>query len=74
MVERVKQEISIHSRLQHPSILKLYTSFEDHDYVYMVLELCHNGDLQKYLKTVTVLSEVESKSFSKSSSQQVGLN
>ena len=32
------------------SFLQLYSFFEDEQYVYLVLELCHNGDLQKYLK------------------------
>lgn len=50
MVNRVRQEVTIHSRLNHPSILKLYTFFEDANYVYLVLELAHNGELQKYLK------------------------
>lgn len=50
MVNRVKQEVSIHSRLKHPSILELYECFEDINYVYLVLELCHNGELQKCLK------------------------
>lgn len=50
MVGRVQQEVSIHSRLKHPSILELYTFFEDANYVYLILELCHNGELQQYIK------------------------
>lgn len=50
MVDRVRQEVTIHSRLKHPSILELYTFFEDANYVYLVLELCHNGELQQYIK------------------------
>lgn len=50
MVGRVRQEVGIHSRLKHPSVLELYTFFEDENYVYLVLELCHNGELQRYLK------------------------
>lgn len=50
MVSRVKQEVSIHSRLKHPSILELFICFEDINYVYLILELCHNGELQKYVK------------------------
>ena len=50
MVNRVKQEVAIHSRLKHPAVLELYTFFEDSSYVYLVLELCHNGELQRYLK------------------------
>lgn len=51
MVDRVNQEVRIHSRLKHPTILELYTCFEDSNYVYLVLELCHNGELQRFLKT-----------------------
>lgn len=50
MVDRVRQEVAIHSTLKHPSILELYTFFEDKNYVYLVLELCHNGELQRYLR------------------------
>lgn len=50
LVSRVRQEVTIHSRLKHPSILELYTFFEDANYVYLVLELCHNGELQQYMK------------------------
>lgn len=52
MVDRVRQEVSIHYRLKHPAILELYTFFEDDNYVYLILELCHNGELQNYLKKV----------------------
>lgn len=51
MVARVRQEVNIHSRLKHPAILEVYTCFEDANYVYLVLELCHNGELQRFLKT-----------------------
>lgn len=50
MMDRVKQEVEIHIQLNHPSILKVYTCFENANYVYLVLELCHNGELQRYLK------------------------
>lgn len=49
MTDRVRQEVGIHSRLKHPSILELYTFFEDNNYVYIVLELAHNGTLHKYM-------------------------
>nr|CAG4638347.1 EOG090X03P9 [Cyclestheria hislopi] len=42
----------IHSRLRHPSILQLHTFFEDNDFVYLVLDLCENGELQRYLKAL----------------------
>ena len=50
MSERVRQEVRIHARLKHPAIVELISFFEDASYVYLVLELCHNGELAKYLK------------------------
>lgn len=50
MLARVQQEVAIHSKLKHPSILELYTAFNDASYVYLVLELAHNGELHRYLK------------------------
>ncbi|RZB77480.1 serine/threonine-protein kinase PLK4, partial [Asbolus verrucosus] len=61
MVKRVEQEVSIHYRLKHPSILELYTFFEDANYVYLVLELCYNGELRQYIKRKALTeSEVSS--------------
>lgn len=31
-------------------LLKLYNYFEDSNYVYLVLEMCHNGEMGRYLK------------------------
>ncbi|XP_053399578.1 serine/threonine-protein kinase PLK4-like isoform X2 [Mercenaria mercenaria] len=66
MVTRVKKEVEIHSRLKHPSILELYNYFEDNNYVYLILEMCQNGELQRYLKSsCRVLSEDEARHFMK---------
>lgn len=60
MGDRVRQEVKIHSRLKHPSVIELYTYFEDNNYVYLVLELAHNGELQRYMKNnATTFSEEE---------------
>ncbi|XP_058889807.1 serine/threonine-protein kinase PLK4-like [Acipenser ruthenus] len=50
MVQRVRSEVEIHCQLKHPSILELYNYFEDSNYVYLVLEMCHNGEMSRYLK------------------------
>ncbi|OLY82800.1 Serine/threonine-protein kinase PLK4 [Smittium mucronatum] len=47
--DRVAAEVSIHSRISHPSIVKLYDYFEDNEKVYLIMELCQNGDLFSYL-------------------------
>lgn len=51
MEKRVCEEVQIHSRLKHPSILELHEFFEDENYVYLVLEYAENGELQNFLKT-----------------------
>ncbi|CAH1776949.1 unnamed protein product [Owenia fusiformis] len=66
MVARVKKEVEIQSRLKHPSILELYNYFEDEHYVYLVLEMCHNGELYRYLKTnCKVFTEDEGRHYMK---------
>ncbi|GFV74048.1 hypothetical protein TNCV_2952001 [Trichonephila clavipes] len=46
----VCKEIEIHSTLQHRNIVKLYDTFEDEDYIYLILELCEEGSLEDYMK------------------------
>ncbi|ESO03067.1 hypothetical protein HELRODRAFT_80994, partial [Helobdella robusta] len=53
MMKRVLQEVAIHSRLKHPSILEVYNYFEDAHYIYLILELCPHGDLNSKLKTLS---------------------
>merc|ERR1719191_484568 len=31
--------------MDHPNILKLYETFEDHKYIYLIMELCTGGNL-----------------------------
>lgn len=50
MVQRVKNEVTIHAALEHPNILRLYHFFEDDRNVYLVMELCEKGELYKLLK------------------------
>ncbi|XP_065323027.1 serine/threonine-protein kinase PLK4-like [Gordionus sp. m RMFG-2023] len=49
MISRVRNEVEIHSQLKHSSLLELYDYFEDKQYVYIILELCHMGELGTYV-------------------------
>ncbi|KAI8817463.1 kinase-like domain-containing protein [Fimicolochytrium jonesii] len=49
MTRRVGNEVEIHWQLHHPSILELYNYFEDKSYVYLVMEICQNGELYQYI-------------------------
>jgi len=44
-VDRFKQEIAIMKMMDHPNIIKLYETFEDHRNIYLVMELCSGGEL-----------------------------
>ncbi|XP_062964467.1 serine/threonine-protein kinase PLK4 isoform X1 [Cynocephalus volans] len=64
MVQRVQNEVKIHCQLKHPSILELYNYFEDNNYVYLVLEMCHNGEMNRYIKNrMKPFSENEARHF-----------
>jgi calcium-dependent protein kinase len=44
-LERFQQEIAIMKMMDHPNIIKLYETFEDHKNIYLVMELCNGGEL-----------------------------
>jgi len=44
-IDRFKQEIAIMKMMDHPNIIKLYESFEDHRNIYLVMELSTGGEL-----------------------------
>jgi len=41
----ILREVEILTKLDHPSVVKLYETFEDEDHAHLVLELCDGGDL-----------------------------
>jgi len=43
--DRLKNEIDIMKRMDHPGIIRLYETFEDETNVCIVMELCTGGDL-----------------------------
>lgn len=51
------REIKIQTFLNHPNIVKLYTFFCDHQFIYLALELCYSGELYDFLKKKRKLSE-----------------
>mmetsp|Transcript_130820 Transcript_130820/g.230481 ORF Transcript_130820/g.230481 Transcript_130820/m.230481 type:complete len:800 (-) Transcript_130820:102-2501(-) len=53
----VANEVAIMKSLDHPNIVKLFETFEDDRYFYLVLELCEGGDLLDRLMEVHQFSE-----------------
>jgi len=45
----LKEEIRVAKLLDHPGIVKLFEVFEDQKSVYMVMELCRDGDLEEHV-------------------------
>jgi len=44
-IERFQREIAIMKVMDHPNIIKLFESFEDHHNIYLAMELCSGGEL-----------------------------
>jgi calcium-dependent protein kinase len=61
-IEIVKREVSIMKDLDHPSIIRLFETFEDHDNVYLVMELCTGGELFDRVVELGHLTEVQAAS------------
>ncbi|GLV36975.1 Phosphorylase kinase gamma [Carabus blaptoides fortunei] len=56
--EAIKQEISILRLVAgHPYIIELQDVFESNTFIFLVFELCKNGELFDYLTSVVTLSE-----------------
>lgn len=50
-LEQLRVEIAVMTELDHPNILRLIEYFETDIEVYLVLELCHGGELLDHLHT-----------------------
>ena len=42
-------EVKYSLKLKHPNIIKVYEVYENEDYIYLVMDLCENGDLFDYI-------------------------
>jgi serine/threonine protein kinase len=57
MMKRVLNEIRIHTMLDHYSIVRLIDHFEDDTAFYLIMDLCPNGNMFKFLRTEGPLAE-----------------
>jgi len=44
-VNEIWKEVAVMKRLDHPNIIKIYDTFEDHRNIYLIMELCTGGEL-----------------------------
>jgi serine/threonine protein kinase len=59
LMEKVNSEIKVHRNLRHPNIVRCIHYGLDHVHLYMVLELCTQGNLYTYLQKHGRLLEAE---------------
>lgn len=59
--EGLHQEVAMLMGISHPNILCLKETFNEPDYVYVVLELAPNGELFHYISTNTKLTEAQTR-------------
>jgi len=57
--QKLMSEIKIHKAMNHPSVVKFESYFEDTQRVYILLELCQNQTLKELLKKRKRLHELE---------------
>ncbi|RMZ82949.1 hypothetical protein DV737_g1759, partial [Chaetothyriales sp. CBS 132003] len=59
--EGLQQEIAVLMSVSHPNVLCLKDTFDEHDAVYLVLELAAEGELFNWIVTKQKLSEAETR-------------
>lgn len=64
-LQRARREISIMRSLDHPSICRLYDVVETKESIYIVMELCANGELFQYVTSRGRLEEAEARTLFK---------
>lgn len=61
--EKMSQEIRLHKSVSHLYIVKLFSYFEDSNFVYVILELCRRKSLMELHKRRHALTEPETRYF-----------
>ena len=61
--EKMAQEISLHKQLNHKFVVKLFSYFEDSNFVYIVLELCRRRSMMELHKRRKAITEPETRYF-----------
>ena len=51
LTQKLVSEIDIHEKLKHERVIELIKCFEDDDCVYLLMELCRNGELFTFIKS-----------------------
>ncbi|OAG28820.1 polo-like kinase 1 [Nematocida displodere] len=55
--QKLLSEIKIHLSVNHKNIVKLFTYFEDKNFVFLIMEICHNKSMMDFLKRSKKIEE-----------------
>lgn len=64
-ISRIKEEVKIMSKIDHPNVVSFYEYFEDSSKLYIVSEICDGGELFDKIIEKTTFSEKEAKNIIK---------
>jgi calcium-dependent protein kinase len=60
-IKKVRTEIEIMSELDHPHIVRLFEYFYENGNFYLVMELCHGGDIFDKILEIGNFTEQEAR-------------
>lgn len=63
LLPSIRKEIEISKDLNHPYVTHMYESFEDEEYIYIVMEYMHNGSLAQQISMTGQLAESRAKPY-----------
>lgn len=55
--ENLESEIAIMRNMNHPNIVRLFEIKKTEKHIYLIMEYCAGGDLQKFIKKNKIVSE-----------------
>ena len=61
--DKMKMEIDLHKRMEHPHVVKFYSFFDDANFIFIVLELCKRRSLMELHKRRKAVTEEETRYF-----------
>ena len=59
MLKDLQNEIRMMQKVDHPNIARLYEIYDEAAYIYLIMELCPNGDLWDKMLTLGEIEEKE---------------
>lgn len=64
-LDQIKTEVKTLTKLDHPNIVKYFETYDDHKYIYLVMEYCSGGEL------LNKISEQENQQFNETQAAEI---